>query len=50
MIGVSGGVDSSYVAYLVNQLGLRPLAVHVDNGWNSELAVKNIEQLCTKLG
>ena len=50
VIGVSGGVDSSYVAYLVNQLGLRPLAVHVDNGWNSELAVKNIEQLCKKLG
>jgi N-acetyl sugar amidotransferase len=43
LIGVSGGVDSTYVAYLVKQLGLRPLAIHFDNGWNSELAVKNIE-------
>lgn len=42
IIGVSGGVDSTYVAYLVKQLGLRPLAVHLDNGWNSELAVDNI--------
>ena len=45
IIGVSGGVDSSYVAYLVKQLGLRPLAVHLDNGWNSELAVKNVENI-----
>jgi len=44
VIGVSGGVDSTYVAYKVKQLGLRPLAVHLDNGWDSELAVKNIEQ------
>lgn len=43
IIGVSGGVDSTYVAYKVKALGLRPLAVHLDNGWNSELAVKNIE-------
>ncbi len=50
IIGVSGGVDSSYVAYLVNKLGLRPLAVHLDNGWDSELAVKNIELLLNKLG
>lgn len=50
IIGVSGGVDSTYVAYLVKQLGLRPLAVHFDNGWNSELAVKNIEHVLTKLG
>lgn len=49
LIGVSGGVDSSYVAYLTKQLGLRPLAVHVDNGWNSELAVKNIELMLQKL-
>ena len=42
VIGVSGGVDSTYVAYVVKQLGLRPLAVHLDNGWDSELAVKNI--------
>ena len=44
VIGVSGGVDSTYVAYVVKQLGLRPLAVHLDNGWNSELAVANIEK------
>lgn len=50
IIGVSGGVDSTYVAYLVKQLGLRPLAVHFDNGWNSELAVKNIEHVLNKLG
>ncbi len=44
IIGVSGGVDSTYVAYLTHELGLRPLAVHFDNGWNSELAVANIEK------
>lgn len=44
VIGVSGGVDSTYVAYLTHQLGLRPLAIHFDNGWNSELAVANIEK------
>ena len=50
LIGVSGGVDSSYVAYIVKELGLRPLAVHMDNGWNSEEAVKNIRSLCNNLG
>ncbi len=49
VIGLSGGVDSSYLAYVVKQLGLRPLAIHVDNGWNSELAVKNIENIVRKL-
>lgn len=49
VIGVSGGVDSSYVALLVREAGLRPLAVHLDNGWNSELAVQNIQSLCNKL-
>jgi N-acetyl sugar amidotransferase len=49
IIGLSGGVDSSYVAYEVKRLGLKPLAVHLDNGWDSELAVKNIENICTKL-
>jgi len=44
IIGVSGGVDSTYVAYLTKQLGLNPLAIHFDNGWNSELAVSNIEK------
>ena len=50
IIGVSGGVDSTYVAYLVKELGLRALAVHFDNGWNSELAVKNIERVLDILG
>lgn len=49
IIGLSGGVDSSYVAYKVKQLGLRPLAIHFDSGWNSELAVKNIENIIKKL-
>ncbi len=50
VIGVSGGVDSTYVAYIVKRLGLRPLAVHLDNGWDSELAVKNIEEALKRLG
>lgn len=50
ILGVSGGVDSSYLAYLSKEKGLRPLIVHFDNGWNSELAVKNIESLVSKLG
>jgi N-acetyl sugar amidotransferase len=49
LIGVSGGVDSTYVAYLTKKLGLRPLAVHFDNGWDSELAVLNVSNICKKL-
>ena len=49
IIGISGGVDSTYTAWLVKELGLRPLAIHLDNGWNSELAVKNIENILNKL-
>jgi N-acetyl sugar amidotransferase len=49
IVGVSGGADSAYVLYLAKQNGLRPLAVHMDNGWNSELAVNNIENLVRKL-
>ena len=49
LIGVSGGVDSTYLVYYAKQLGLRPLAVHLDNGWNSELAVNNIEMTLKKL-
>jgi N-acetyl sugar amidotransferase len=49
ILGLSGGVDSTYLAYRATQLGLRPLAVHFDNGWNTELAVKNIENIVTKL-
>jgi N-acetyl sugar amidotransferase len=44
LIGVSGGVDSTFVAYQVKKYGLRPLAVHLDNGWDSELAVNNIHK------
>jgi len=50
LIGLSGGVDSTYLAYLTKDLGLRPLAVHLDNGWDSELAVQNIENIVNKLG
>jgi N-acetyl sugar amidotransferase len=50
IIGVSGGVDSTYTANLTHELGLRPLAVHLDNGWNSEMAVHNIENTLNKLG
>jgi N-acetyl sugar amidotransferase len=49
ILGLSGGVDSSYMAYLAKKVGLRPLVVHFDNGWNSELAVKNIENIISKL-
>lgn len=50
LIGLSGGVDSSYVVYLAKQYGLRALCVHFDNGWNSELAVMNIHNIVNKLG
>ena len=50
VIGVSGGVDSTYVAWKVKSLGLRPLAVHLDNGWNSEIAVSNISTVLKKVG
>lgn len=49
VVGVSGGVDSSYVLYLAVRHGLRPLAVHLDNGWNSELASHNISRLVKEL-
>ena len=50
IIGVSGGVDSSWVLVRAIELGLRPLAVHMDNGWNSELAQHNIATLVQRLG
>lgn len=49
VIGVSGGVDSSFVAHMVKKMGLRPIAVHLDNGWDSEEAVSNIKCLLDKL-
>ncbi|MBI2287958.1 MAG: N-acetyl sugar amidotransferase [Chloroflexi bacterium] len=50
IVGVSGGRDSTYTLYLAKKLGLRPLAVHFDNGWNSETAVSNIKNATNKLG
>lgn len=50
VVGVSGGVDSSWVLVKAVELGLRPLAVHMDNGWNSELAQNNIANLVRGLG
>ena len=50
IVGMSGGVDSSYAAYLSKKLGLRPLAVHMDNGWDSEQAVVNIKKVTDTLG
>lgn len=49
IVGVSGGADSSWALVKVVELGLRPLAVHMDNGWNSDLAVSNIHNLVSKL-
>jgi N-acetyl sugar amidotransferase len=51
LMGISGGVDSSYMAYLAKvKLGLRPLIFHIDAGWNSQQAVNNIEKIIDKLG
>jgi N-acetyl sugar amidotransferase len=51
IIGMSGGIDSSYLLYLAKEkMGLRPLVFHVDAGWNSQEAVNNIERLVDKLG
>ena len=49
IVGVSGGVDSSWALVQAVKHGLRPLAVHMDNGWNSELAQNNIANLVRKL-
>lgn len=50
VIGISGGTDSTYTLYLVKKLGLRPLAVHYDNGWNTETSVNNIQMALSKMG
>tara|TARA_Y100001980_G_C14553928_1_gene339820 strand:- start:928 stop:2052 length:1125 start_codon:yes stop_codon:yes gene_type:complete len=50
IMGLSGGVDSSYVALIAKKLDLNPLVVHFDNGWNSELAVENIRKIVDTLG
>ncbi|MCW3076540.1 MAG: asnB2, partial [Bacteroidetes bacterium] len=49
VIGVSGGTDSSYMLHLAKAYGLKPLAVYLDNGWASEIAVNNIEKMTTAL-
>lgn len=49
IIGMSGGIDSSYLTYVATEFGLRPLVFHVDAGWNSQEAVNNIEKLVDKL-
>lgn len=50
VIGVSGGCDSSFLLYKAKQLGLRVLAAHFDNTWNSRIAVENIHRMLNKLG
>ncbi|MDZ4257980.1 MAG: N-acetyl sugar amidotransferase [Gemmatimonadales bacterium] len=50
IVGMSGGIDSSYLTYLAKEeFGLRPLVFHVDAGWNSQIAVNNIERLVDEL-
>ena len=50
ILGLSGGLDSSYMLHkVVNEYGLKPLVFHVDAGWNSEIAVNNIEKMINKL-
>ena len=50
ILGLSGGADSTYLAWLAKEVGLRPLLVHFDYGWNSEIAVQNIEKAVQILG
>lgn len=51
LLGISGGLDSSYMLHMVvTEFGLRPLVFHVDGGWNSEVAVHNINVLIDQLG
>jgi N-acetyl sugar amidotransferase len=50
LTGISGGVDSSYLIYKAKEWGLRPLIVHFDNGWNTEIAVRNINNIIKKTG
>jgi len=50
ILGISGGVDSSYLAYICKKEGIRPLLVHFDNGWNSESSVRNIQNIIKYTG
>ena len=49
ILGLSGGIDSSYTAYLLKKFGLRTLLVHMDNGWNAEEAVRNMKNIADLL-
>ena len=49
VLGLSGGIDSCYTAYLLSKYNVRMLAVHIDCGWDTEVSCKNIELLCDKL-
>jgi hypothetical protein len=50
VVGVSGGRDTSYCLHMTKELGLRPLAVHFDNGWDADVAKHNLRKLCSKMG
>lgn len=50
IVGISGGTDSTFCLYMAKEMGLRPLAVHFDNGWNSRTSVKNMQNSVQKLG
>ncbi len=50
IVGISGGVDSSYTAHLCKEYGLRPLLFHMDNGWDTKISVKNVATMVDKLG
>lgn len=49
LVGLSGGRDTAYCLYVTKQLGLRPLALHFDNGWDSHIAKRNVANVCSKL-
>ncbi len=50
ILGLSGGADSTYLAYLAKKLGLNPILVHFDYGWNTEIAIKNVENAVAATG
>lgn len=50
LVGISGGVDSCFTAHLCKEFGLRPLLMHLDNGWDTEISVKNVKVMVDKLG
>jgi N-acetyl sugar amidotransferase len=50
IVGISGGVDSCYTAHLCKEYGLRALLIHMDNGWDTDISVKNVKTMVEKLG